>query len=47
LVVEEGRERMLKDEGRDVNHYSDYGLSVVGDWMVKEIERRVGKKVNS
>ena len=34
---------MLEDSGMDVNHYSDYGVSVVGNWMAEEIERRVGK----
>lgn len=43
LVLREGRERMLEDSGMDVNHYSDYGVSVVGNWMAEEIERRVGK----
>jgi hypothetical protein len=47
LVIRKGRDKMLKDGGDDVNHYSDYGLSVIGDWMTKEIEVRMNGKVNS
>ena len=46
LVIREGREKMLKDNGSDVNHYSEFGLTVIGNWMVEEIERRISREVN-
>jgi hypothetical protein len=45
LVIREGRGKMLKDNGDDVNHYSEFGLTIIGNWMVEEIERRISIEV--
>jgi len=44
IVLEYGREMMLEDEGVDLNHYSESGISIIGEWLLNNCIEIIGKK---
>jgi hypothetical protein len=44
IVLENGREMMLEDGGVDLNHYSESGISIIGEWLLNNCLEIIGKK---
>tara|TARA_B110000444_G_scaffold251312_1_gene278982 strand:+ start:645 stop:1463 length:819 start_codon:yes stop_codon:yes gene_type:complete len=43
IIIMNGRGDILKDNGKDINHYSNNGLQIIGHKLIKKINNKISK----